>query len=91
VEHQRAQLLAICKGLPLVSEMTIYSFMTGFIVHFVNFQADLMRKKLPWSKYDKLKVEYVQAGKDEPDAKVKMDAAAKVLCDLKYSKNGCNY
>ncbi|KAL5708300.1 Structural maintenance of chromosomes protein 5 [Ranunculus cassubicifolius] len=45
-------------------------------------KADSMRKKLPWLKYDKLKVEYVQAGKDEADAKKNMDAAAKVLHDL---------
>ncbi|PIA53697.1 hypothetical protein AQUCO_00900346v1 [Aquilegia coerulea] len=45
-------------------------------------KADSMRKKLPWLKYDKLKVEYVEAKKDEADAKTKMDAATKVLHDL---------
>lgn len=45
-------------------------------------KADSMKKKLPWLKYDKLKVDYVQAGKEEAVAKKKMEEAAKILNDL---------
>lgn len=41
-----------------------------------------MKKKLPWLKYDKLKVEYIQAGKDEATAKKNMEKAVKILQDL---------
>lgn len=45
-------------------------------------KADSMKKKLPWLKYDKLKVEYIQAGKDEATTKKNMEEAVKILKDL---------
>ncbi|KAG6499372.1 hypothetical protein ZIOFF_039138 [Zingiber officinale] len=44
---------------------------------------ELMKKKLPWLKYDLKKVECIEAKKQEAEAKKKMDEAAKVLNDLK--------
>ncbi|XP_020114190.1 structural maintenance of chromosomes protein 5 [Ananas comosus] len=46
-------------------------------------KVDLMRKKLPWLKYDMKKVEYKEAQKQETLAKNKMEEAAKILNDLK--------
>ncbi|XP_072953823.1 structural maintenance of chromosomes protein 5 isoform X1 [Typha angustifolia] len=45
-------------------------------------KVDLMRKKLPWLKYDMKKMEYKEAQKQEAVGKKKMDEAAKVLNDL---------
>lgn len=45
-------------------------------------QVDLMKKKLPWLKYDMNKAEYVEAKKQVDDAKRKFDEAAKILNDL---------
>ncbi|URD96330.1 RecF/RecN/SMC N terminal domain, partial [Musa troglodytarum] len=44
---------------------------------------DLMKKKLPWLKYDMKKMEYMETKKQETEAKKKMDKAAKILNDLK--------
>ncbi|WOK96810.1 structural maintenance of chromosomes protein 5 isoform X2 [Canna indica] len=44
---------------------------------------ELMKKKLPWLKYDMKKMEYMEAKKKEAEAKRKMDEAAKILKDLK--------
>ncbi|KAF3457440.1 hypothetical protein FNV43_RR02098 [Rhamnella rubrinervis] len=46
-------------------------------------QAESMRKKLPWLKYDMKKAEYMEAKEQENDAKKKLDEAAKTLNDLK--------
>lgn len=43
------------------------------------FQADLMRKKVPWLKYDMKKAEYMETKKRENDAKKKLEEAAKAL------------
>ncbi|XP_074302733.1 structural maintenance of chromosomes protein 5-like [Silene latifolia] len=45
-------------------------------------QVDLMKKKLPWLKYDLRKADYLEAKKQEADAKTKFDVAAKILSDL---------
>ncbi|XP_068658656.1 structural maintenance of chromosomes protein 5 [Aristolochia californica] len=44
---------------------------------------DLMRKKLPWLKYDMKKKEYMQAKELEDNAKKQLDEAAKILNDLR--------
>lgn len=41
-----------------------------------------MRKKLPWLKYDIKKAAYQESKKQENDAKLKLDEAAKALNDL---------
>lgn len=41
-----------------------------------------MKKKLPWLRFDMKKLEYIEAKKQETDAKKKLDEAAKVLKDL---------
>lgn len=46
-------------------------------------QAELMKKKLPWLKYDLKKTEYQDAKKRETESKKKLDEAAKILSDLK--------
>ncbi|GAB4832518.1 Structural maintenance of chromosomes protein 5 [Ancistrocladus abbreviatus] len=46
-------------------------------------QVELMRKKLPWLKYDMKKAEYMEAKEKENDAKKKLDEAAKTLNDLR--------
>ncbi|XP_010694874.1 structural maintenance of chromosomes protein 5 isoform X2 [Beta vulgaris subsp. vulgaris] len=46
-------------------------------------QVDLMKKKLPWLKYDMNKAEYLEAKKLHDDAKRKFDEVAKILNDLK--------
>ncbi|PIN23636.1 Structural maintenance of chromosome protein SMC5/Spr18, SMC superfamily [Handroanthus impetiginosus] len=46
-------------------------------------QAELMKKKLPWLKYDMKKADYVEARKQEKDAKLKLDEAAKALNELR--------
>ncbi|KAL2927106.1 Structural maintenance of chromosomes protein 5 [Bienertia sinuspersici] len=45
-------------------------------------QVDLLKKKLPWLKYDMYKAEYVEAKKVADDARKKFDEAAKILSDL---------
>ncbi|KAK9700291.1 hypothetical protein RND81_08G229800 [Saponaria officinalis] len=45
-------------------------------------QVELMKKKLPWLKYDLRKADYLEAKKQEADAKAKFDEAAKILSDL---------
>ncbi|KAL2936152.1 Structural maintenance of chromosomes protein 5 [Bienertia sinuspersici] len=45
-------------------------------------QVDLLKKKLPWLKYDMYKAEYVEAKKLRDDARKKFDEAAKILSDL---------
>ncbi|GAB2216841.1 hypothetical protein Droror1_Dr00024621 [Drosera rotundifolia] len=46
-------------------------------------KVDLMKKKLPWLKYDMKKTEYLEAKKQEKDAKEKLQEAARILKDLK--------
>ncbi|ONK78463.1 uncharacterized protein A4U43_C02F19040 [Asparagus officinalis] len=46
-------------------------------------KAELMKKKLPWLKYDLKKTEYQDAKKRETESKKKLDEAAKILSDLK--------
>ncbi|CAO2817373.1 unnamed protein product [Amaranthus hypochondriacus] len=46
-------------------------------------QVDLMKKKLPWLKYDMKKAEYLEAKDKVADAKKKFDEAARILADLK--------
>ncbi|KAK3006360.1 hypothetical protein RJ639_016613 [Escallonia herrerae] len=46
-------------------------------------KAESMKKKLPWLKYDMKKYQYLEAKKQENDAKKKLDAAAKILNDLR--------
>lgn len=41
-----------------------------------------MKKKLPWLKYDMKKATYQEAKKQEDDAKLKLNEAAKALNDL---------
>ncbi|XP_021736294.1 structural maintenance of chromosomes protein 5-like [Chenopodium quinoa] len=45
-------------------------------------QVDLLKKKLPWLKYDLNKAEYLEAKKQVDDANKKYDEAAKILNDL---------
>lgn len=45
-------------------------------------KADSMRKKLPWLKYDIKKAAYQESKKQEDEAKLKLDEAAKALNDL---------
>lgn len=42
-----------------------------------------MKKKLPWLKYDIKKAAYQETKRQENDAKLKLDEAAKALNDLK--------
>ncbi|XP_050212137.1 structural maintenance of chromosomes protein 5 isoform X2 [Mercurialis annua] len=46
-------------------------------------KAELMKKKLPWLKYDMKKAEYMVAKEQEKDAKNKVEEAVKILRDLK--------
>ncbi|KAL6495727.1 Structural maintenance of chromosomes protein 5 [Orobanche gracilis] len=46
-------------------------------------KADIMKKKLPWLKYDIKKVEYLEAKKQEEATKQKLDEVAKALNKLK--------
>lgn len=46
-------------------------------------QVELMKKKLPWLKYDMKKADYMESKRQEADAKRKFDEAAKMLNDLK--------
>ncbi|KAI6675878.1 hypothetical protein NL676_036674, partial [Syzygium grande] len=46
-------------------------------------KAKVMKKKLPWLKYDMKKAEYMKAKELENDAKNKLNEAAKTLNDLK--------
>ncbi|GMH30635.1 hypothetical protein Nepgr_032478 [Nepenthes gracilis] len=46
-------------------------------------KVELMRKKFPWLKYDMKKAEYMEAKKQESDAKKKLEEAAKLLNDIK--------
>ncbi|KAK6119210.1 hypothetical protein DH2020_047058 [Rehmannia glutinosa] len=46
-------------------------------------KAESMKKKLPWLKYDIKKAEYLEAKKQEEDAKLKLDDAAKALKELR--------
>ncbi|KAL5203163.1 hypothetical protein ABZP36_014115 [Zizania latifolia] len=46
-------------------------------------KAELMRKKLPWLKYDMKKKEYIEAQEQEKTEKKKMEAAAKIWEDSK--------
>ncbi|MQL85554.1 hypothetical protein Taro_018093, partial [Colocasia esculenta] len=45
-------------------------------------RVESMKKKLPWLKYDLKKVKYIEAQKQEVEAKRKLDEAAKTLNDL---------
>ncbi|XP_057807772.1 structural maintenance of chromosomes protein 5 [Salvia miltiorrhiza] len=45
-------------------------------------KAESMKKKLPWLKYDMKKATYQEAKKQEDDAKLKLNEAAKALNDL---------
>jgi hypothetical protein len=42
-----------------------------------------MKKKLPWLKYDKKKLEFLKAVEDEKSFKKKMEEADKIWQDLK--------
>lgn len=46
-------------------------------------KAEVMKKKLPWLKYDMKKAEYMKAKELENDAKSKLNEAAKTLNDFK--------
>ncbi|PSS26478.1 Structural maintenance of chromosomes protein [Actinidia chinensis var. chinensis] len=46
-------------------------------------KVELMKKKLPWLKYDMKKAEYMEAKDQENDAKKKLDEAAKSLNEAK--------
>ncbi|KAI3445060.1 hypothetical protein Pfo_001725 [Paulownia fortunei] len=46
-------------------------------------KAESMKKKLPWLKYDIKKAEYMETKKQEKDAKLKLDEAAKALNELR--------
>lgn len=41
-----------------------------------------MKKKLPWLKYDAKKPEFLEAKRQEQDAKMKLDEAAESLNEL---------
>ncbi|KAF5736462.1 structural maintenance of chromosomes protein 5 [Tripterygium wilfordii] len=45
-------------------------------------KVELMKKKLPWLKYDMKKAQYMQVKEKENDGKKKLDEAAKALCDF---------
>uniref|UniRef100_A0A1D1YS75 Structural maintenance of chromosomes protein 5 n=1 Tax=Anthurium amnicola TaxID=1678845 RepID=A0A1D1YS75_9ARAE len=45
-------------------------------------KVESMKKKLPWLRYDLKKMEYIEAQKQEAEAKRKLDEAAKILNDL---------
>ncbi|KAK6140426.1 hypothetical protein DH2020_025836 [Rehmannia glutinosa] len=46
-------------------------------------KAESMKKMLPWLKYDIKKAEYLEAKKQEEEAKLKLDEAAKALKELR--------
>lgn len=46
-------------------------------------QAEAMKKKLPWLKYDLKKAEYMETKELEKEAKKKLDEAATTLNHLK--------
>jgi hypothetical protein len=50
------------------------------------YQAESMKKKLPWLKYDIKKAKYMEAKEQEKEAKLKLHEAAKSLNELMETK-----
>lgn len=63
-----------------VSIVSILEINHGFCCHL---QVEVMKKKMPWLKYDMVKAKYMEAKKQEKDANKKLSDAAKTLNDHK--------
>ena len=77
--RQRNQLLAKVA----CHHLFLFLFNVSQCVCFFHLQAELMKKKLPWLKYDLKKREYKDTLKRETEAKRKLDEAARILNELK--------
>ena len=61
----------------------VFVFLGADFTLWIFLQVELMKKKLPWLKYDMKKADYMESKRQEADAKRKFDEAAKMLNDLK--------
>lgn len=80
--RQREELLAKVFPFSFVDHPHTYS-VTIKMSYMMHLQAETMKKKLPWLKYDMKKAEYMEAKEKEKDGKKKLDEAARTLNDLR--------